>query len=52
MRHRIQAGVDPGFFGGGGPLEKIGKIMKKFEKIGQNLEKCGQNFVRWGVPPP
>ena len=25
-------GVDPGFFGGGGPLEKIGKILKKLEK--------------------
>ena len=29
-------GVDLGFFGGGGPLEKIGKILKKLEKIGQN----------------
>ena len=30
------SGVDLGFFGGGGPLEKIGKILKKMEK---NLTK-------------
>ena len=46
----------------GGPLEKIGKILKNLEKNGQNLEKIGknllkiekngQNFVRCGPPPP
>ena len=39
-----KAGVDPGFFGGGEPLEKIGKILKKLEKNGQNLEKIGKNL--------
>ena len=40
----MQPGVDPGFFGGGVPLEKIGKILKKLEKNGQNLEKIGKNL--------
>ena len=37
-------GVDPGFFFGGGALEKIGKILKKLGKNGQNLEKIGKNL--------
>ena len=47
------AGVDPGFFLLGGPLEKIGKILKNMYKILKKLEKImrnwknRQNFVQW-----